>query len=75
MARTLMDLAPGDESIVIRIGGSGAIRQRLLDMGITRGASVRCYRLAPLGDPIEISVKGSLLAIRKSEARFVQIES
>jgi ferrous iron transport protein A len=75
MARTLVDLAPGDESVVTRIDGSGAIRQRLLDMGITRGACVRCYRLAPLGDPIEISVKGSLLAIRKSVAKFVQIES
>jgi ferrous iron transport protein A len=75
MVRTLEDLAPGDESVVTRVDGSGAIRQRLMDMGITRGASVRCYRLAPLGDPIEISVKGSLLAIRKSEARFVQIES
>ena len=75
MARTLLDLAPGNESTITRVTGSGAIRQRLLDMGITRGASVRCHRLAPLGDPIEISVKGSLLAIRKSEAKFVLIEA
>jgi ferrous iron transport protein A len=73
MIRTLVDLTPGDESTITGIGGSGAIRQRLLDMGITRGTSVRCKRLAPLGDPIEICVKGALLAIRKAEAKFVEI--
>jgi len=75
MIRTLADLIPGDESTITGVGGSGAIRQRLLDMGIIRGTSVRCQRFAPLGDPIEICVKGALLAIRKAEAKFVEIDT
>lgn len=74
MSRTLIDLPPGSEATITNIGGGGAIRQRLLDMGIIRGTNVRCQRFAPLGDPMEISVLGYLLAIRKNEARFIEIE-
>ena len=72
--KTLSDLQPGCEGIIRKIGGNGAIRQRLLDMGITRMTPVKVERTAPLGDPIEISVKGYYLAIRMAEARNIEIE-
>ncbi len=57
----------------IRPGG-GAIRQRLLDMGVTRGTELLVERVAPLGDPIEVLVKGYHLAVRKSEAEHIELE-
>jgi Fe2+ transport system protein FeoA len=60
--------------VIVSLGGSGAIRQRLLDMGITRGAELRVERRAPLGDPIEIRVKGYYLALRHEEARDIMVE-
>ena len=70
----LSDLQPGCEGIIIKIGGNGAIKQRLLDMGITRKTLIKVERMAPLGDPIEISVKGYYLAIRREEAKYIEIE-
>ena len=70
----LAELAVGQSGRIARIVGNGALRQRLLDMGITRGETVRVQRFAPLGDPIEVVVKGCSLAIRKSEARSIQLE-
>ncbi len=74
MAKTLVDLLEGQEARIARIGGGGAIRQRLLDMGITRGTPVRVERRAPLGDPIEVTIKGYYLAIREDEARHIYVE-
>ena len=73
MARTVVDLQNGEESKIVKIGGGGAVRQRLLDMGVTRGASIRVQRRAPLGDPIEVTVKGYLLAIRGTEGRHIAV--
>jgi DtxR family transcriptional regulator, Mn-dependent transcriptional regulator len=72
--KRLTDLQPGAFGIIKKIGGNGAIRQRLLDMGITRNTKIKIERVAPLGDPIEITVKGYNLAIRKEEARLIEIE-
>jgi len=72
--RTLCDLEPGSEAIIRKIGGNGAIKQRLLDLGITRDTLIRVERMAPLGDPIEINVKGYYLAIRMDEAKFIEVE-
>ena len=69
----LADLAIGESARITRVGANGAIRQRLLDMGVTRGALVQVKRVAPLGDPIEVSVKGYNLAIRKYEARAIRV--
>jgi ferrous iron transport protein A len=74
MARTLLDLEEGQQSNITRIGGGGAIRQRLLDMGVTRGTTVLVERRAPLGDPVEVKIKGYHLAIRKDEARHIEVE-
>ncbi len=70
---TLAEVEHGREVIITRIGGGGAIRQRLLDMGVTRGTSVRVERHAPLGDPVEICVKGYCLALRKEEAAGITV--
>lgn len=59
---------------IIRINGTGAIRQRLLDMGITRGTTLRVDRYAPLKDPIQINVKGYALALRVSEGEMIEVE-
>jgi ferrous iron transport protein A len=75
VSRTLDDLSEGEESRIVRIGGHGAIRRRLMDMGVTRGTSVLLKRRAPLGDPLQIEVKGYDLAIRKAEARYIEVET
>ena len=54
--------------------GGGAVRQRLLDMGVTRGAALLVERVAPLGDPIEVFIKGYHLAIRRDEASYIEVE-
>lgn len=73
---SLSDLVSGDIARIVRIHGTGAhgIRQRLLDMGVTRGTTVQVERHAPLGDPVEITVKGYSLALRMSEARDIEVE-
>ena len=71
---TLAEIEPGREVIITRIGGGGPIRQRLLDMGIMRGTVVRVERHAPLGDPVEICVKGYCLALRREEAAGITVE-
>ena len=74
MSLTLNDIEAGRRAVILRIGGGGAIRQRLLDMGVTRGAEVKVERHAPLGDPVEISVKGYYLALRRAEAASILVE-
>ena len=65
---------PGQSARIARVEGNGAIRQRLLDMGFTRGAVVQVKRLAPLGDPMQISIKGYDLALRRYEAQAIRLE-
>ena len=75
MPRVLSDVQPGERVVIRRIRpGGSAIRQRLLDMGVTRGAEVHVERTAPLGDPIELMVKGYHLAVRKNEAAFIEVD-
>ncbi|ATW26427.1 FeoA family protein [Candidatus Formimonas warabiya] len=72
--RTLKDLAPGQRAKIVKINGSGAIRRRLVEMGVTPGSEVEMERYAPLGDPVEIKLKGTHLSLRKSEAEIVDID-
>ncbi len=76
MAKTLFDLVTGDSARIVRIlnNGSADLRQRLMDMGITRGAEVFVERHAPLGDPVEVEIKGYHLALRMAEARNIEVE-
>jgi ferrous iron transport protein A len=71
--RGLSRLAPGEGDIVQRVGGSGPVRQRLLELGVTPGARVDVIRFAPLGDPIEVRVRGYHLSLRRREAEAIWV--
>ncbi len=72
-ARTLRDVPVGQSARVMRLIGDGAIRQRIMDMGLTKGAEVTVRKVAPLGDPIEVTVRGFELSLRKDEAQNVLV--
>lgn len=69
----LSESKSGDQLEIVRIWGSGAIRQRLLDMGITRGTKLNVERYAPLKDPLQVTVKGYSLALRVSEGELIEV--
>lgn len=70
---TLRDAKIGDTVTVKRLNGEGAVKRRLMDMGITKGINVYIRKVAPLGDPIEITVRGYELSIRKADAEMIEI--
>jgi Fe2+ transport system protein FeoA len=70
---TLDRLVPGQAGTVERVGGNGAIRRRLLDMGITRGVEITAVKTSPLGDPVEYRLRGYSLSLRKSEAQMIEV--
>ena len=74
MEKVLKDLKPGEEGEVKRVGGDGAVRRRLFDMGVTPGAPVKMRKVAPLGDPMEVTLRGYELTLRKNEAENVLVE-
>lgn len=71
---TLKDVRPGDEVVITKVELTGALRGRLLDMGITKGSSVKVKKVAPLGDPIEIRIRGYNLTLRKNEAEKIKVK-
>jgi len=71
---TLKDVKVGKTVKVIKVQGEGAIRRRIMDMGITKGVEIYVRKVAPLGDPIEVMVRGYELSIRKDDAQMVLIE-
>jgi ferrous iron transport protein A len=72
-AKTLRDAKPGEVVRVTRLNGGGALKRRIMDMGLTKGVEVRVRKVAPLGDPVEVTVRGYELSIRKSEAENIEI--
>lgn len=72
--KPLSELEPKEKGKIVRVGGKGSIHRRLLDMGVVSGTSVEVVRAAPLGDPIEIKLKGYNLTLRKKEAANIQVE-
>lgn len=72
--KTLRDVSIGDTAKVVKLHGEGAVRRRIMDMGVTKGAEVYIRKLAPLGDPIEVTVRGYELSIRKTDAEFIEVE-
>ena len=72
--QTLKDIKIGDTVRVKKLGGGGAVRRRIMDMGITKGAKIYVRKVAPLGDPIEITVRGYELSLRKADAEIIEVE-
>lgn len=70
----LSELAPGQKGVIVAIRSRGALRRRLLDMGLVRGETVFVERVAPLGDPVEYAVKGSHLSLRRKDAADIIVE-
>ncbi len=71
---TLKDVKIGDTAKVIKLNGEGPVKRRIMDMGLTKGVEVYVRKVAPLGDPIEITVRGYELSIRKADAEMVLVE-
>ena len=72
--KTLKQAAIGDTVKVVKLHGEGAVKRRIMDMGITRGAEVHIRKVAPLGDPIEVTVRGYELSLRKADAEMIEVE-
>ena len=71
---TLRDLQIGQSGRILRNRTSGALKQRFMDMGITKGVTVKVVKIAPLGDPMEIEIRGYNLSIRKADAKEIEVE-
>ena len=72
--KTLRQVKVGGRAKVVKLHGEGAIRRRIMDMGITKGVSIRLRKVAPLGDPLEITVRGYELSLRKADAEMIEVE-
>ena len=72
--RTLKDVTVGETVNVVKLRGTGAVKRRIMDMGITRGAQIYVSKVAPLGDPVEVNVRGYELTVRRADAEMVEIE-
>ena len=72
--KTLREVKSGETVTVVKLKGEGAVKRRIMDMGITKGCSVYIRKVAPLGDPVEITVRGYELSVRKEDAQMVEVE-
>ena len=72
--KTLRETKIGGTARVVKVHGEGAVRRRIMDMGITRGVEIRVRKVAPLGDPLEVTVRGYELSLRKSDAAMIEVE-
>ena len=72
--KTLRDAKVGDTVKVVKLHGEGATKRRIMDMGITKGAEIFVRKVAPLGDPIEVTVRGYELSLRKADAEMIEVE-
>lgn len=72
--KTLREVPIGSTVKVVKIHGKGAVRRRIMDMGLTKGVDVTVRKVAPLGDPIQLNVRGYELSIRKADAEMVEVE-
>lgn len=72
--KTLRDVPVGQSSTVLRIHGDGALKRRIMDMGITKGTEIYVRKVAPLGDPVEVTVRGYELSVRKEDAGIIEMQ-
>ena len=72
--KTLREVKSGETVTVVKLNGEGAVKRRIMDMGITKGCSVYIRKVAHLGDPVEVTVRGYELSVRKEDAQMVEVE-
>ena len=72
--KTLKDTKVGETVKVVKLTGEGAVKRRIMDMGITKGVEVHIRKVAPLGDPVEVTVRGYELSLRKADAEMLEVE-
>ena len=72
--KTLRDVKIGETGTVVKLHGEGALKRRIMDMGITKGVEVYVRKVAPLGDPMEVTVRGYELSVRKGDAESIEVE-
>ena len=72
--RTLKQVKIGDTARVVKLHGEGAVKRRIMDMGITKGTEVYVRKVAPLGDPVEVTVRGYELSLRKADAEMIEVD-
>lgn len=73
--KTLKESKVGDTVRVVKLHGEGAVKRRIMDMGLTKGVDVQIRKVAPLGDPIEVTVRGYELSIRKADAEMIEVDN
>ena len=71
--KTLKDVKVGETAVVVRLHGEGAVKRRIMDMGLTRGTEVHVRKVAPLGDPMELTVRGYELSVRRADAELIEV--
>ena len=72
--KSLKDVKPGESVRVLKIGGEGPVKRRIMEMGVTKNAEISVRKIAPLGDPIEVTVRGYELSLRKADAELIEVE-
>ena len=72
--KTLRDVKVGERAKIVRLHGEGALKRHIMDMGLTRGTEVFVQKVAPLGDPMELTVRGYELSVRKGDAELIEVE-
>ncbi|MBQ8725636.1 MAG: ferrous iron transport protein A [Clostridia bacterium] len=72
--KTLKEVKVGQSAVVVKIHGEGALKRRIMDMGITKGVKITVRKVAPLGDPLELNLRGYELSLRKADAEMIEIE-
>ena len=72
--KTLKQVGVGQSATVVKLHGEGAVKRRIMDMGITKGVEVTVRKVAPLGDPVEVTVRGYELSIRKADAEMIEVQ-
>ena len=72
--QTLKDIKCGQSVSVVKLHGEGAVKRRIMDMGITKGTEVYIRKVAPLGDPVEVTVRGYELSLRKADAQMIEVQ-
>ena len=72
--KTLKDVKVGETAVVVRLHGEGAVKRRIMDMGLTRGTEVHVRKVALLGDPMELTVRGYELSVRKADAEMIEVQ-